>query len=355
MSVQTDPAHHVPHAVEDRLRDRYRNSRERRPLFPNSAGGWILLVGLLCVPVLTATLLLTSHSNAGTGGTNGAEGPAVVDAGGARSAAPSAAPGSGGSGVSAVAGASGAAAPGETSGSETAGSSPSPSLDINLNPTPTPYHDPTIPPATLTGYQWPLADPVITLPFGGPTDYGDFFYQGVRIHDGVDMASWCGDNVMAAHDGTVLAVGTQFDDYMGWVGDLQPYKDLFNRKKWWSSLPLTIVVDDGNGFRSIYAHESKIIVKVGQHITAGEVIGYEGATGNATGCHVHYGLFSPTETATFELDSGIVSRDLLPKYEIARVNPLYVLPFRCEFEEMRVLFPDKAAPCPPLPTPTPKK
>jgi murein DD-endopeptidase MepM/ murein hydrolase activator NlpD len=210
-----------------------------------------------------------------------------------------------------------------------------------------------MPPETMTGYQWPLAQPVITNPFG-PSDWGDFFYRGVRIHDGVDMASWCGDNVMAAHDGTVLAVGTQYDDYMGWVESLQPYKDLFDRKHWWSSLPLTIVIDDGNGFRSIYAHESKITVKVGQKVRAGQVIGYEGATGNATGCHVHYGLFSPDETAVFALDPDIVAHDSLPAHEVARVNPLYVLPFRCEIEEMRELFPDLADPCPPLPTPTPR-
>jgi len=160
---------------------------------------------------------------------------------------------------------------------------------------------------------------------------------------------------MAAHDGTVLAVGTQYDDYIGWVESLQPYKDLFDRKHWWNSLPLTVVIDDGDGFRAIYAHESKITVKVGQQVKAGQVIGYEGATGNATGCHVHFGLFSPTETATFALDPDIVARDLLPAHEIARVNPLYVLPFRCDIEEMRPLFPDLAAPCPPLPTPTPKK
>jgi murein DD-endopeptidase MepM/ murein hydrolase activator NlpD len=223
----------------------------------------------------------------------------------------------------------------------------------SLAPSPQPSHDPVIPPTTLTGYQWPLAAPIITLPFG-PTDWGDFFYQGVRIHDGVDMASWCGDTVMAAHDGTVIATGTQFDSKIGWVESLQPYTDLFNRKHWWNSLPLTVVIDDGNGFRSIYAHEYQITVKVGQKVKAGQKIGYEGATGNASGCHVHFGLFSPNETAWFSLDPGIVSRDLLPEHEIARVNPLYVLPFRCEFEEMRALFPQEAAPCPPLPTPTPK-
>jgi murein DD-endopeptidase MepM/ murein hydrolase activator NlpD len=330
VSVQIDPARHVPHAVEDRLRHRYRHSRaeQRRPLFPETPRGWLLLIGLLLVPIFTVTLLLGGHSSADPGGR--ADGPAIVDANHA-SAASSSGAGSDPSGAVA----------GET---DTRPATSDPGAIAR---------DPTMPPETMTGYQWPLAQPVITNPFG-PSDWGDFFYRGVRIHDGVDMASWCGDNVMAAHDGTVLAVGTQYDDYMGWVESLQPYKDLFDRKHWWSSLPLTIVIDDGNGFRSIYAHESKITVKVGQKVRAGQVIGYEGATGNATGCHVHYGLFSPDETAVFALDPDIVAHDSLPAHEVARVNPLYVLPFRCEIEEMRELFPDLADPCPPLPTPTPR-
>jgi murein DD-endopeptidase MepM/ murein hydrolase activator NlpD len=298
-------------------------------VFPDTSRGWALLVGLLVVPIVTTTLLLTSHSGADPG--SQADGPAIVDGN-------------------------------HSSAGSSTGTTPDPSVVVagatETRATATEpgsvARDPTVPPATLTGYQWPLAQPIITNPFG-PSQWGDFFYLGARIHDGVDMASSCGDKVMAAHDGTVLAVGTQYDDYMGWVESLQPYKDLFDRKHWWNSLPLTIVIDDGNGFRSMYAHESKITVKVGQKVTAGQLIGYEGATGNATGCHVHYGLFSPDETAVFALDPDIVAHDLLPAHEIARVNPLYVLPFRCEFEEMRVLFPDLADACPPLPTPTPKK
>jgi murein DD-endopeptidase MepM/ murein hydrolase activator NlpD len=223
------------------------------------------------------------------------------------------------------------------------------SAQPSLAPTPEPSRDPTIPPVSLTGYVWPLAAPVITLPFG-PSDWGDFFYEGKRFHDGIDMASNCGDPVYAAHDGKVLATGTAYDAQMGWVESLQPYTELFNRKHWWSSLPLTVVIDDGDGFRAIYAHEYKITVKVGQQVKAGQVIGYEGATGNATGCHVHFGLFDPSETATFSLDPGIVQRDLLPEHEVARVDPMYVLPFRCEILQMRKIYPDKARACPIVPT-----
>lgn len=219
-------------------------------------------------------------------------------------------------------------------------------------PTSTPTDPPTSPtPTGLSGYVWPLTNAKITLPFG-PSPWGEFFVNGKRFHDGVDMATQCGDSVHAAHDGTVLAAGRRYDEYMGWLGDIAPYYALLDRKHWWNSLPIVIVIDDGDGYRSIYAHESKVTVTPGQHVTAGQVIGYEGATGNASGCHVHFGLFNPAELATFQLDPGIVSRDLLPSKETARIDPLLVLPFRCDIAEMQPLRPAEAAACP-APTPKP--
>ncbi len=320
MSVQHDPARHVPYSVPERARERFVRSHaaRSRPLLPHSRNGWMVLGAVVLAQVVLVVLLLPGQSTAVTGasGSPGSSGQAAVPAS--------------------------ASVPSGAVATE------------SLAPTPEPSRDPTIPRASLTGYVWPLAAPIITLPFG-PSEWGDFFYQGQRIHDGIDMASNCGDPVFAAHDGTVLATGTTFDDQLGWVESLQPYKDLFNRKHWWSSLPLTVVIDDGDGFRSIYAHEYKITVKVGQTVKAGQVIGYEGATGNATGCHVHFGLFNPNETATFSLDPGIVARDLLPEHEVARVDPMYVLPFRCEIAEMRTIYPDKARACPIVPTAPPTK
>ena len=220
-------------------------------------------------------------------------------------------------------------------------------IPANAAPTvdPTPY-------LSLSGYVWPLAGATVTLPFG-PSDWGEFIVDTKHFHDGVDMATQCWDNVMAAHDGVVLAASRQYDDYMGWIGSLAPYYNLLDTKHWWDSLPIVIVIDDGDGYRSIYAHEYQVTVKPGQHVKAGQVIGYEGATGNASGCHVHFGLFSPTEQATFQLDPTIVSKDLMPAQEIARINPLLVLPFRCGIDEMRSLRPAESSPCPVLTMPTP--
>jgi murein DD-endopeptidase MepM/ murein hydrolase activator NlpD len=177
----------------------------------------------------------------------------------------------------------------------------------------------------LTGYRWPVSKVRLTLPFG-PTPWGSRLVDGESFHDGIDLATFCGDRVTAAHDGTVLAAGRRYDAVMGWVGDLGPYLRRLDRNNLWMTLPIVVVTDDGNGYRSMYAHFSKVVVTKGQRVKAGQLLGYEGATGRASGCHVHYGLFSPWETDTFRIRPDVVKRMKLPKAEIARVDPLLVLP-----------------------------
>jgi murein DD-endopeptidase MepM/ murein hydrolase activator NlpD len=181
------------------------------------------------------------------------------------------------------------------------------------------------PASRLTGYIWPLAFGRITLPFkaipGGTT-----INNGRLWHDGVDLASFCGDRVRAAHDGVVLAAGRHFDDVIGWVGDLSHYYSILDRKHMWNDLPIAVVTDDGNGYRSIYAHFAKVVVRKGQVVHAGQLIGYEGMTGHASGCHVHFGLFNPSETRTFGIRADILRKLRVPRFEIARVDPLLVLP-----------------------------
>jgi murein DD-endopeptidase MepM/ murein hydrolase activator NlpD len=183
------------------------------------------------------------------------------------------------------------------------------------------------PPSLLTDYRWPLLKGRLTNPFG-PTGWGDKIAAGQHIHDGIDLATFCGDRIVAAHDGVVLAAGRHFDNYIGWKGNLQPYFRRLDRKHLWITLPIVVVIDDGNTYRSMYAHFSRIVVRRGQVVRAGQLLGYEGATGHATGCHLHYGLFSPYETARFGMDGGVVKRMKLPKAEIARIDPLLVLPER---------------------------
>ena len=182
-----------------------------------------------------------------------------------------------------------------------------------------------LPLADLTGYRWPLPRGRLTLPFG-PSPWGSRLVEGEPFHDGIDLATFCGDRIVAAHDGFVLAAGRHYDDAIGWVGDLPAYYRRLDAKQLWSTLPIVVIIDDGNGYRSIYAHFSKIVVKVGQTVRAGQLIGYEGRTGRASGCHLHYGLFSPDEPGRFAIEASVVKRMKVPAIEIARVDPLLVLP-----------------------------
>jgi murein DD-endopeptidase MepM/ murein hydrolase activator NlpD len=196
---------------------------------------------------------------------------------------------------------------------------PSPRLTPTPVPTPAPLGD-------LTGYVWPLKGR-LTLGFEH-SGWASTLVQGERFHDGIDIATFCGDRIRAAHGGIVLAAGRHFDDYVGWIGDLKPYYRRLTKKDLWDILPIAIVIDDGNGYRSIYAHFSKVRVKAGDVVKAGQLIGLEGDTGRASGCHLHYGLFSPYETKRFELHPDSAKRMKLPRWEVARANPLLVLPYR---------------------------
>ncbi len=182
--------------------------------------------------------------------------------------------------------------------------------------------------ASLTGYRWPLKHGRLTQPFGSTMAAASRVADGQPFHDGIDLATFCGDRIVAAHDGLVLAASRHFDDHIGWLGDLNAYYRRLDNKHLWTTLPIVVVVDDGNGFRSMYAHFDKVVVKPGERIRAGELLGYEGATGHASGCHLHYGLVSPLERAETRIDRGVVRRMKLPRAEIARVDPLLVLPPR---------------------------
>lgn len=83
-------------------------------------------------------------------------------------------------------------------------------------------------------------------------------------HYGVDIAGMVGSPVRAAADGRVAFAGRR------------------------SGYGLTVVLDHDYGRQTLYGHLSRIMVKVGQRVTKGEVIGRMGSTGLSTGPHVHY-------------------------------------------------------------------
>ena len=177
----------------------------------------------------------------------------------------------------------------------------------------------------LNGYRWPLEHARITQAFG-PSTSGLFVVAGARFHDGLDLANFCGAQILAAHDGVVIGAGRHVIGVSGWAGDVAGYEARLNEKNLWGGLALTVVIDDGNGYRSVYAHFHRIDVKVGDVVRAGDVIGVEGSTGHATGCHLHYSLFLANDPTRFETNPADVTRYYLPAAEIARVDPLSVMP-----------------------------
>lgn len=108
---------------------------------------------------------------------------------------------------------------------------------------------------------WPVKG-VITLEFGQV----DLPYQ--PFHTGIDIANpnhQIGDPITPFMEGKVVHAGE-----ISWG---------FGKH---------IIIDNGDGIQSIYAHLDKIYVYVGQEVKPGDIIGEEGETGWATGPHLHF-------------------------------------------------------------------
>ena len=120
---------------------------------------------------------------------------------------------------------------------------------------------------TPTGtLQWPL--PVagrITSQFGHRVDP---ITGEVSSHTGTDIACAEGTPILAAADG-IVTVANGLDS-------------------WGGSYGYYIQIDHGGGLETLYAHCSSICVTTGQQVQAGQVIGYVGHTGRATGSHLHF-------------------------------------------------------------------
>jgi murein DD-endopeptidase MepM/ murein hydrolase activator NlpD len=213
-------------------------------------------------------------------------------------------------------------------------------------------------PEQLTGYVWPVHNAFISSRFAPrpASDGGFVLIDGVPYHDGLDIATHCGDRVYAAHDGTVLYAGREFDPFFGYLGDAAAIDARYERLNEINTLPIVVVIDDGNGYRSVYVHLEKALVEAGAVVKAGDTIGREGMTGFATGCHLHYGLIRMDGTW-----QPVVPRLLqydYPPYVRERVNPLKVLPWADPYAPLALREKVGAVPSPsptlmPSPTVTP--
>jgi len=105
---------------------------------------------------------------------------------------------------------------------------------------------------------WPVTGP-ISSPFGEREIFG---HQ--EFHTGIDIAGPLGTPIRVPLAGRVVFAGP-----LGAYG-------------------LAVIIDHGDGFNTLYAHASQLLVNPGQSVTAGQTIAQIGQTGDATGPHLHF-------------------------------------------------------------------
>jgi murein DD-endopeptidase MepM/ murein hydrolase activator NlpD len=130
----------------------------------------------------------------------------------------------------------------------------------------------SLPPAGAGILAWPLDDVFITQRFGKTVDAKRLYVSGT--HSGVDFRATVGTPIKAAAGGVVIGAGDT---------DLQCRGASYGR---W------VLVRHANGLATLYGHLSLIKVTEGQNVTGGQVIGYSGKTGYATGPHLHFAVFA---------------------------------------------------------------
>lgn len=116
------------------------------------------------------------------------------------------------------------------------------------------------------GRTWPVAAP-ITSGFGTRVHP---LTGSPRLHAGIDLGAPTGTPIRAAAAGTVVVAGV-----MGGYGN-------------------TVDIRHGDGTTTRYAHQSRLLVRAGQQVAAGQVIGLVGSTGASTGPHLHFEVRTPT-------------------------------------------------------------
>ena len=101
----------------------------------------------------------------------------------------------------------------------------------------------------------------ITSRFGSRRDP---IKKTIRFHQGVDIANSRGTSVKAAAKGKVI-----FSGYQGSYGK-------------------TIIIDHGYGYKTLYGHNSSLLVNVGDYVKKGQAISKMGSSGRSTGSHLHF-------------------------------------------------------------------
>jgi len=113
----------------------------------------------------------------------------------------------------------------------------------------------------LTPSGWPVRKGWISSRYGERSDP----FTGERVqHRGLDFAGTRGTQVLSVASGVVIRASRQ-----------AAYGNM-------------VEIDHGNGYRTRYAHNDQLVVKPGDHVTAGQIIALMGSTGRASAPHVHF-------------------------------------------------------------------
>jgi len=113
----------------------------------------------------------------------------------------------------------------------------------------------------LTPTGWPVRKGWISSRYGERNDP----FTGERVqHRGLDFAGTRGSEVLSVASGVVI-----------WAANRSGYGKM-------------VEIDHGNGYQTRFAHNEKLSVKAGDHVTAGQVIALMGDSGRASAPHVHF-------------------------------------------------------------------
>lgn len=124
-----------------------------------------------------------------------------------------------------------------------------------------------IPAGTRLRIPGTLSTSALVWPLPGKISSG-YGKRGRRYHWGIDIPAPRGTPIRAAADGLIVISANGMRGYSGY-GRI-------------------VLIDHGSGMRTLYAHTSSNDVRAGECIRAGEILGRVGATGNATGNHLHF-------------------------------------------------------------------
>jgi murein DD-endopeptidase MepM/ murein hydrolase activator NlpD len=149
--------------------------------------------------------------------------------------------------------------------------SSAPSPGASALPSTAPVEVPTSKsPDKLKGYRWPVRGGMIAKYYDQDRE-GRFAIEGQRVHTGLVITWFEGAAVKAAHNGDVVAAGRDWEAYLDYEDPLDKvYKRLARKDKKASQ---GVVIDDGNGYRSVYSELKDLRVKVGDAVKAGQTIG----------------------------------------------------------------------------------